>query len=53
LAEACTEEYTKWVGVLVDLYDEETAMGKGVRLRPVKSTANGAATKDMNDSIQF
>jgi hypothetical protein len=53
LAEAYTEDYAKWVGVLVDLYDEETAMGKGVRLRPVKSAAAGAAAKDMNDSIQF
>jgi hypothetical protein len=53
LAEAYTEDYAKWVGVIVDLYDEETSLGKGVRLRPVKSAANGAAAKDMNDSIQF
>jgi hypothetical protein len=41
------------VGVVVDLYDEDTSMGKGIRLRPVKSAAAGAAAKDMNDQIQF
>jgi hypothetical protein len=53
LAETYGEDYSKWVGVVVDLYDEETSMGKGVRLRPVKSIAAGAAAKDMNDRIQF
>ena len=53
LAETYTEDHTKWVGVLVDLYDEETSLGKGVRLRPVKSAAAGAAAKDMNDSVPF
>jgi hypothetical protein len=53
LAEVYTEDHRKWVGVVVDLYDEETSMGKGVRLRPVKSAAAGAAAKDMNDEITF
>jgi hypothetical protein len=53
LAETYTEDYTKWGGVVVDLYDEETSLGKGVRLRPVKSAAAGAAAKDMNDEITF
>ena len=53
LAEVYTEDHRKWVGVVVDLYDEDTSMGKGIRLRPVKSAAAGAAAKDMNDQIQF
>jgi len=53
LAEVYTEDHKKWVGVVVDLYDEDTSMGKGIRLRPVKSAAAGAAAKDMNDQIQF
>jgi hypothetical protein len=53
LAETYSEDHKKWVGVHVDLYDEETSMGKGVRLRPVKSAAAGAAAKDMNDQVSF
>jgi hypothetical protein len=53
LAEVYTEDHRKWVGVFVDLYDEDTSMGKGIRLRPVKSAAAGAAAKDMSDQIQF
>jgi hypothetical protein len=49
LAEVCTEDHRKWVGAVVDLYEEDTSLGKGVRLRPVKS----AAAKDMNDEIRF
>ena len=36
LAETYTEDLHEMGGVVVDLYDEETSMGKGVRLRPVK-----------------
>jgi hypothetical protein len=53
LAEAYTEDHRKWVGVVVDLYDEDTSLGKGVRLRPVKTAADGKAAKDMNDAITF
>ena len=47
LAEAYTEDFTKWPGALVDCYDEETSLGKGVRLRPVKSDPA------MNDTVRF
>jgi hypothetical protein len=53
LAEVYGEDHKKWVGVHVDLYDEDTSLGKGVRLRPVKSAAAGAAAKDMNDEVTF
>jgi hypothetical protein len=53
LAEVYTEDHKKWVGVVVDLYDEDTSMGKGIRLRPVKSAAVGAAAKDMDDEAPF
>jgi hypothetical protein len=53
LAESYTEDHRKWVGVVVDLYDEDTSLGKGIRLRPVKSAAAGAAAKDMNDEVVF
>ena len=53
LAEVYTEDHRKWVGVVVDLYDEDTSMGKGIRLRPVKSATAGAAAKDMNDEVKF
>jgi hypothetical protein len=53
LAESYTEDHSKWVGVVVDLYAEDTSMGKGVRLRPVKSVAAGAAARDMSDAITF
>ena len=43
----------KWVGVVVDLYDEDTSLGKGVRLRPVKTAADAKAAKDMNDQVLF
>jgi hypothetical protein len=53
LAEVYTEDHRKWLGVVVDLYDEDTSLGKGIRLRPVKSAAAGGAAKDMNDEISF
>lgn len=53
LAEVYSEDPRKWVGVSVDLYDEDTSMGKGIRLRPVKSAAAGTAAKDMNDEVPF
>jgi hypothetical protein len=54
LAASFGKDRFKWVGVAVELYAEMTSLGKeGVRLRPLKSAATGAAATDMNDSIQF
>ena len=54
LAASFGKDRFKWVGVAVELYAEMTSLGKeGVRLRPLKSAATGAAATDMNDSIPF
>ena len=54
LAASHGKDRFKWVGVTVEVYAEMTTLGKeGVRLRPLKSAAAGAAATDMNDSIQF
>jgi hypothetical protein len=54
LATAYGKDRSKWVGVVVELYAEMTSLGKeGVRLRPLRSAAAGAAATDMNDAIPF
>jgi len=50
LAAAFGKDYSKWVGMEVELYAEMTGLGKeGVRVRPLKPT--GAS--DLNDTINL
>jgi hypothetical protein len=54
LAASYGKDRLKWIGVVVELYGEMTSLGKeGVRLRPLKSAAAGAAAGDMSDAIPF
>jgi hypothetical protein len=54
LAASHGKDRFNWVGVVVELYGEMTSLGKeGVRLRPLKSAAAGAAATDMNDAVSF
>ena len=50
LAAAFGKDYSKWIGLEVELYAEMTGLGKeGVRVRPLKP--NGAS--DLNDTINL
>ena len=50
LAAAFGKDYSKWIGMEVELYAEMTGLGKeGVRVRPLKPT--GAS--DLNDTINL
>ena len=50
LAAALGKDYSKWIGMEVELYAEMTGLGKeGVRVRPLKPT--GAS--DLNDTINL
>jgi hypothetical protein len=55
LAASHGQDPNAWIGVFCDIYAEMTSLGKeGVRLRPIKSAADGAAAKDMGgDAIPF
>jgi hypothetical protein len=54
LAASYGKDPANWIGVVCELYSEMTSLGKeGVRLRPIKAAAAGAAASDMNDSITF
>jgi hypothetical protein len=54
LAASFGKDRDKWAGVVVELYSEMTSLGKeGVRLRPIKSAADGGTATDMNDGIPF
>jgi hypothetical protein len=52
-AQALSVAYgTNWAGAVVEVYPEMTSLGKeGIRLRPVKTAADGKAANDMNDAI--
>ncbi|WP_426527248.1 hypothetical protein [Bradyrhizobium sp. McL0615] len=50
LAAAYGKDYSKWIGMEVELYAEMTGLGKeGVRVRPLKPTP----ASDLNDAINF
>jgi hypothetical protein len=47
LAAVFGKDRSAWVGATVELYSEPTNLGEGVRLRPLKPTA------DLNDTINL
>jgi len=55
LAASHGQDPNAWIGIVCELYAEMTSLGKeGVRLRLIKSAADGAAAKDMGgDAISF
>jgi hypothetical protein len=54
LADAYGKQPTKWIGQVVQLYSEETTIGKGVRVRPLRKPATPAEPDPvLNDAIAF
>jgi hypothetical protein len=52
LAEAYGKQSAKWIGQIVELYSEDTSLGKGVRVRPMRKPAIPAQpNSDLDDAI--
>jgi len=51
LATQYGKDPAKWIGIICELYQEDTSMGPGVRLRLINAAGTGNA--DLNDAIVF